>query len=164
MLNSCLIVIAVHLMHWTEFWTQENIDNFMSRGVAFLCQLLSVSSTARVASILQDKLSYGVCWLTHTLEEESYDSVYETDAFVAAENGEQELIFEDDRLVHGPNAAWPWSTKRKTYMRYFEKDKESLRRWAYVMWDIGRLQGWGVSEVNPGQLCETFHCREDTAR
>jgi len=96
----------------------------MSLGLLFLCQLLNASSAAQKASILEDNICCDRAFLTEALEEDPYDWVYQTDMYTAAE---------DDSLVDGPNAAWPWSTSQKVDILYFEEHKQPLRKWVYVM-------------------------------
>jgi hypothetical protein len=73
--------------------------------------------------------------------------------YTTAEDG-QELLFEDDSLVDGPNAAWPWSTNHKVHIFYFEAPKRPLGKWAYVMWDLGRLEYWRILDVDTKQVCD----------
>ncbi len=54
---------------------------------------------------------------------------------------------DDDR--DSPNAAWVWSTKNKVEIRYYQSDKEALRKWGYVMWDKVRLDQWNFLQENP---------------
>ena len=144
MIMNCLTLFAA-------FWQGENIEYFLSCGLLFLYRLLNASSTAQKASILAEKLYCGYGFLTEALDEIPYDWVYLTDMYFAAEAG-QALLFEDDSLVDGPNAAWPWSTNHKVSVLYFEGHKQPLRKWAYVMWDLGRLEDWRILEVDPKQL------------
>ncbi len=88
------------------------------------------------------------------MEEERYDWVYPTDMNAAYEAG-QELLFEDDGIVDGPNAAWPWSTHQKVDIFYFKAHKRPLRKWAYVMWDLARLEDWKILDVSPEKLFDT---------
>jgi hypothetical protein len=124
----------------------------MSCGLLFLCRLLNASSAAQKASILAEKLYCGYKFLTEALEEPPYDWVYQTDMYYDAEVDGRELLFEDDSLVDGPNAAWPWSTNYKVCIMFFEGHKQPLREWAYVMWDLGRLEDWRILDVDPKQL------------
>ena len=126
----------------------------MSLGLLFLCRLLNASSPAQKASILEHNICCDRAFLTEALEEDPYDWVYQTDIYTAAEDG-QELRFEDDSLVDGPNAAWPWSTNQKVDVLYFQEYKQPLRKWAYVMWDISKLEDWRILDVNPEQVCNT---------
>jgi len=119
----------------------------MSLGLPFLCRLLNASSVAQKASIIQYNLHCDRYFLTDALDEDEYDWVYPTDMNAAYEAG-QELLFEDDGLVDGPNAAWPWSTHQKVCIFYFEEHKWPLRKWAYVMWDLGRLEDWKILDVS----------------
>jgi len=124
----------------------------MSVGLGFLCRLLNASSAVQMASIIVTRISYDVGFLIDAFKEDPYDWVYGTEKGIAAEEG-QELLFEDDSLVDGPNAAWPWSTSQKVSIDYFEEGKQPLRKWAYVMWDHGRLERWGILDVTPEQVC-----------
>jgi hypothetical protein len=74
----------------------------------FLCRLLNSSTPEQKANILQYHLGYDPQFLTDALQEGPYDYVYYTEVYRDAEAG-QELPFEDDGFVDGPNAAWPWS-------------------------------------------------------
>lgn len=87
------------------------------------------------------------------MEEDPYDWVYQTDMYTAAEDG-QELLFEDNNRIDGPNAAWPWSTNQKVDILYFQEYKQALRKWAYVMWDLDKLENWGVLYVDPGRVSD----------
>lgn len=104
----------------------------MSLGLPFLCRLLSAPSAVQKASILGEDIFCDGGFLTGALQDDPYDWVYQTDMYTAAEDG-QELLFEDDSLVDGPNVAWPWSTNQKVDILYFQEHKQPLRRWAYVM-------------------------------
>jgi hypothetical protein len=84
------------------------------------------------------------------LNQEPYDYVYSTDAWLACENG-QELCFSGDD-TKAPNAAWPWSTGYKVEVGYFDKRKIHLRKWAYVMWDVERLESWKVLEMDAEEM------------
>ncbi len=113
----------------------------MSLGLLFLCRLLNASSATQQASLLKQNIYCDRAFLTEALEEDPFDWVYRTDMDTAAEDG-QELLFEDDSLVDDPNAAWPWSTNQKVETLYFQERKQPLRKWAYVMWDLRRLEDW----------------------
>jgi hypothetical protein len=123
----------------------------MSLGLPFLCRLLNASSVAQKASIIQYNLHCDRYFLTDALDEDENDWVYPTDMNAAYEAG-QELLFEDDGLVDGPNAAWPWSQHQKVCIFYFEEHKWPLRKWAYVMWDLGRLEDWKILDVSSEQF------------
>ncbi|KAG0650785.1 hypothetical protein D0Z07_2215 [Hyphodiscus hymeniophilus] len=115
-----------------EYWQKQNTGYLMSLGLQFLCRLLNVSSAVQKASIFDGNIFCDREFLTEALEEDPYDWVYPTDTYTAAENGD-ELLFEDDSLVGGPNAAWPWATHQKVYVLYFEEHKEPLRKWALAV-------------------------------
>jgi hypothetical protein len=143
---NCLTLFAA-------FRQGENIGYFMSCGLLFLSRLLNASSAAEKALILTENIycDRGCEFLTKALEQDPYDWVYQTDMYYAAKDG-RELLFEDDSLVDGPNAAWPWSTDHKVEVLYFEPHKQPLREWAYVMWDLGRLEDWRILDVDLKQL------------
>ena len=43
---------------------------------------------------------------------------------------EEQAFFSDDE---GPNATWWWFNEDKFQNRYFSKEQEDLRKWAYMM-------------------------------
>jgi hypothetical protein len=141
-----------YLTSFADYWQVQNTGYLMSLGLPFLCRLLNASSAAQKASILKDNIYCDRAFLTEALKEDPYDWVFQTDMYTAAENG-QELLFEDDILVDGPNAAWPWSTNQKVDILYFQKHKQPLRKWAYVMWDLSKLEDWRILDVDPEQVC-----------
>ena len=114
--------------------------------------MLNASSASQKTSILEGNICCHRSFLTEALEEDPYDWVYQTEMYTAAEDG-QELLFDDDSLVDGPNAAWPWSTNHKVDVLYFQEHKQPLRKWAYVMWDLDRLEEWRILDVEPAQVC-----------
>jgi hypothetical protein len=146
------LTIVGNLTTFTEYWQMQNTGYLMSLGLLFLCRLLNAASAAQKASILEYNICCDRVFLTEALEEDPYDRVYQTDIYTAAEDG-QELLFEDDSLVDGPNAAWPWSTNQKVDVLYFQEQKQPLRKWAYVMWDLGKLEDWRILDVDPEQVC-----------
>jgi hypothetical protein len=145
--------IMNRLTPFAEYWQVQNTGYLMSLGLLFLCQLLNASSAAQKAAIFEDNICCDRWFLTDALEEDPYDWVYQTDIYTAAEDG-QEILFEDDSLVDGPNAAWPWSTNQKVDVLYCQEHKQPLRKWAYVMWDLGKLEDWRILDVVPEQVCD----------
>jgi len=119
----------------------------MSLGLPFLYRLLNTSSVTQRLSIFKTNIFTNREFLTYALVEEPFDSVHHTDSLIAVQEG-QDLLFQGDGLFDGPNAAWPWSTYHKVVIEYFEPHKEPLREWAYVMWDLGRLEEWGILDVD----------------
>jgi hypothetical protein len=105
-----------------------------------------LASKESQAEILKNHLSDSGAYLSEVLGQEPYDYVYSTDAYLACED-QEELRFSNDD-AKGPNAAWPWSTDYKVEVDYFQRHKEGLRKWAYVMWDIERLERWNVLEMD----------------
>jgi hypothetical protein len=86
------------------------------------------------ALILEDNLLRDEYFLTRALGEDPYDMVYRTDLYEAGKD-KQELRFDSDGIVHGPNSGWTWSTDNKVSVFYFEEDKHIFREWGYVVWD-----------------------------
>lgn len=80
------------------------------------------------------------------------------------------VTFEGDNGT-GPNAAWVWSKRgreREAQGRWYEEEAEKFREWGYVLWDEGRLRGWGFGERNwrQGQRRERgrWVCSEEVRR
>jgi hypothetical protein len=118
-----VLPIVNYLTLFTGFWRAQNTGYLMSLGLLFLCRLLNTSSAQQRASILKYNIHCDREFLTKALEEDPYHWVYHTDMYAAAENG-QELLFEDDSLIDGPNAAWPWSTNYNVDILYFQEYKQ----------------------------------------
>jgi len=111
-------------------------------GLEFLRRLIRTHSTEEKAYILEHKLAGGWAFFKSALGEEPYNYMVPTDVNAAYLN-EEELDFCGDRM-DGPNAAWPWSTDNKVEVWYAHWDKENLRKWAYVMWGVDRLESWEI--------------------
>ena len=122
----------------------------MSLGLPFLYRLLNTSSIPQRLFILKTNIFPNREFLTYALMEEPFDSVHHTDMLIAVQEG-QDLLFQDDGLFDGPNAAWPWLTYHMV-IEYFEPQKEPLRELAYVMWDLCRLEEWGILDDDPKQF------------
>ena len=98
--------------------------------------------------MLNGHIDISIWMLTQALLLNPYDLVEQTPLHVAAKNSNEHL-FEDDSLIHGPNAAWVWSNDQKVSILYFQVEKQVLRDWAYVMWDVDMLKDWGILDVQP---------------
>ncbi|KAF4628264.1 hypothetical protein G7Y89_g9887 [Cudoniella acicularis] len=59
----------------------------------------------------------------------------------------------------GPNVAWVWSVNNTFDMRYYHDKAAHLRFWGYVMWDLNRLEEWGILKLKPEDFKE-FHVPE----
>lgn len=81
---------------------------------------------------------------------ECYDEWHSTKKFKACVQG-QEISFDGDE-VRKYNAAWPWACKYKSEVRYNQPSNRSLRKWAYVMWDIDRLERWKVLNMKVREI------------
>ena len=114
----------------------------MSHGLDFLRRISQASASDQV-SMLRKNLIDTHFFLTRTLEEEPYDYVYRTNAFIDWIN-KVALRFVDDS--EGFNAAWAWSNGGVVELFPFQPSKENPRKWGYVMWDKERLDRWGVLE------------------
>lgn len=121
-------------------------DHHLSRGLGFFHTFMKASQKDKLHLLRNDSYDFAYSSLSRVLEEKGpewdnpmYDA-WENQAF-------QGFHGDDDR--DGPNAAWPWSTENKVEIRYYQSDKEGLRKWAYVMWDKERLDQWAILKENP---------------
>jgi hypothetical protein len=86
------LTIVNHLTFFAEYWQVQNTGYLMSIDLLFLCRLLNAFSAAQKASILQGNICCDRAFLTEALEEDPYDWVYQTDAYAAAEDGQELLL------------------------------------------------------------------------
>ncbi len=59
-------------------------------------------------------------------------------------DGAYQIVIPFTNDNEGPNAALPWS--RLAGLDFFYKDRDFMRSWGYVMWDLRRLTEWKVLE------------------
>jgi len=84
--------------------------------------------------------------LTKALNVEPYDYSFRTETNRAYLEGQAMYIGSD--CLKEPNSAWVWSSGNKVQVLYNEANKQSLRKWGYVMWDRSRLNDWQVLGEN----------------
>ena len=84
--------------------------------------------------------------LSYALQEEALEV---DDPMYDAWKREDTFAFHKDGYQDGPNAAWPWSTRNKVEIRYYQPNRAALRKWGYVMWDKDRLDRWSILQENP---------------
>ena len=125
----------------------------MSRGLSFLRDVMSFSTTEQIAMLRENrKETFG--FLTMCLEDYPYDYVHRTAQYDRWVDG-TDLPFTSDN--GGPNAAWTWANDNKPEIYYFREETEPLRKWAYVMWDKERLDRWGILEEDNQPYVREFN-------
>ncbi len=125
----------------------------MSHGLQFLHHISQAPISEKVG-ILQASLLEVDFFLTRALEKDPYDYCFQTGNYQSWRRQCEER-FQSDQ--YGPNAAWTWSTGKKVEILYFQREKEDLRRWGYVMWDKERLDRWGVlDQDNQPYICKNY--------
>jgi hypothetical protein len=115
-----------------EFSNFEQCETLLHLGFPYLLKVLHATSPEEKYQLLKPHLtpSYGCApyFLTRALE---------VDVYLVQGDGHRRrrVAFEGDNET-GPNAAWVWSKHGR--------DREEQE--GYVMWDAGRLRGWGFVE------------------
>lgn len=125
----------------------------MTYGLEYFRRICQASASEQFES-LRRNLNEEESFLTDTLNEESYESVYQIDTWHAWMAQQEYSPCNDD---DGPNAAWIWATGNKVDISYFDDNKKDLRKWAYVMWDKWRLDQWGVLNESNEQYVRTYY-------
>lgn len=109
----------------------------MSRGLNFMLDIVHAAAPEK-QSMLQEKENQiqGYVFLTEYLQAEPYDHVNRTARYYEWRNAIF-LPFKGDH--EGPNLAWALVNRYKVQIFYFEEHTTCLREWAYVMWDMERV-------------------------
>lgn len=107
----------------------------MSCGLGFMVDIVHAAAPEK-QSMLQENQIQGYVFLTEYLQAEPYDHVNHTARYNEWRNA-LFLPFIGDH--EGPNLAWVWLNKYKVQIFYFEEATTCLREWAYVMWDMERV-------------------------
>ena len=120
-------------------------EHYLSLGLSFFHTFIRASHEDRL-TLLRENMGISYSSLSRALEEDGPD--WDNPMYDAWLN-EAPLGFDRDNDKNSPNAAWPWSTRNKVELRYYQSHTESLRKWGYVMWDIDRLDRWSILQENP---------------
>jgi hypothetical protein len=129
------------------------LESFTSRGLLFLKTMTTSPSIRRRAKTIAEHLDDGK---VHTdnigiaLLRTPYDEIHPIERHLAYMS-RKKISFDGDQ-ARKCNAAWLWANDYKTEIYYYKPKDKSLRRWAYVMWDIERLQKWKVLDMTAEEM------------
>jgi hypothetical protein len=128
-----------------EFSNFEQCETLLHLGFPYLLKVLHAPSPEEKYQLLKPHLipSYGCApyFLTRALEVDVY--------LVQGDGHRRRRVAFEGNNETGPNAAWVWSKHgrdREDQETWYEEEAEEFREWGYVMWDAGRLRGWGFVE------------------
>lgn len=126
------------------------IQQVLSHGLTTICNVARAETYEDRHRILESKgcPSRMILFLYGGLQHR----IWHRDTFLSrnATTGESEFV--DPRPFHadpdsGPEDAWQWAHAGEAWPSPpYEKDRHSLRRWGYVLWDSARLEANGIFE------------------
>jgi hypothetical protein len=122
-------------------YRNEYIIGCISYGVDLMHQLNRALTVEDKRAVIEENLTSDYPDLLEAFQEQPARAIYFSEDNGAPEEGDELRFISEEE---GPNAGWVWSRQNKVAFWYFEYHREGLREWAYVMWDLERLDQWGV--------------------
>jgi hypothetical protein len=119
-------------------------DSCASKGLAFFHKLYeNPSATFRAESLIKSVANSGVhSNFYYALRQDPYALWSDTD--LTQSSHQRDPLLSDGDYLSERTAAWTWANENTVQVYYGEAQNQSLRKWAYVMWDIERLEKWEV--------------------
>lgn len=149
--SQVLIDIAEWGTYWARLsnkWKDADPDCYLMFGLGFLHRL-ALAKTPKERSRFFPTRSLPV-------EDFFYYSFFPPTLSCLTEDQWRILIrppVNADDNDSGPKFAWYWAhADRIPHLWYDLRDRDGLRKWAYVMWDFARLRDWGVSRRDEESL------------